>query len=457
MSAKRTYSSVSPSEIVTSPAFKWSILAAILLLGVAGVYAGRGLHADGSWFLLNVLLTGHFHEVNKSRMFVEWVSQMPVILALKLGVSDLNVLIRVHSFGLIFTTIGLWVGALLISFRSRLFWALLLAFSLTYLTSGFFAVGEYNLAYAAVAFVTALLFKEEFKLPEIIALLLGSLFLISAYEAMVFLGPMLVALAGYRFKNTHPERRCTRYLMAVCVVLFLLAAVISLWFILDPRDPVQRVHATVGLQQYSRTYFKLMTLGALAWALLLLFPHNRATKILKFACFGLAAYYLTSPDSWITPAASYILRAVSGFWLFFVLSISVFNWGAGHRVRENSTGVPHEIALLVTVVFLVFYVPFVYKTFGFADWLNRYEVAAKARTAWVPVEQVPASENIHPSEYGWRWSHPAMSVILRGDVSAGIDNPRDLDTWEPELLRFWIENPPSSNPLGRFSKESSIF
>src|SRR5262249_41929381 len=118
------------------------ILFAMLGLGLTGVYAARGLYADGSHSLFSILTSNdYFADFDKPRLYGLIITQTPVVLAIKLGVKDLNFLIRLHSLGLVAIQLGFWISALLLQIKKTFFWLFVLAFAVSYLSSGFFAIG----------------------------------------------------------------------------------------------------------------------------------------------------------------------------------------------------------------------------------------------------------------------------------------------------------------------------
>ena len=71
------------------------------MIAIAGVYAARGMHSDGSFWLVEMLPRGGFYIFDPHRAYVQVLVQAPVAFAIWLGVLDLNTLIRVHSFGFV--------------------------------------------------------------------------------------------------------------------------------------------------------------------------------------------------------------------------------------------------------------------------------------------------------------------------------------------------------------------
>jgi hypothetical protein len=129
-------------------------------LGVLGVYVARGLYADGAYFLFSILSSHGFVDDDKPRLFALLITQVPLVMAMKIGINDLNLLIRLHSFGLIIFPLVFWLAALKIQMKTELFWIFVAEFSVSYLCSGFFAIGEYNLCYSMAAFSAAIILKK---------------------------------------------------------------------------------------------------------------------------------------------------------------------------------------------------------------------------------------------------------------------------------------------------------
>src|SRR5258708_39585737 len=88
---------------------------AVLVLWALAAYnsfACRGLFWDGAAFLVNVVDFRTFHDFYPARAHIGWVTQLPVILALRLGVTDMNVLAMIQSAALFALPAGLYRLAL---------------------------------------------------------------------------------------------------------------------------------------------------------------------------------------------------------------------------------------------------------------------------------------------------------------------------------------------------------
>ena len=127
-------------------------------------------------------------------------TQVPILVALKLGVTDLKWLVPIYSFTLLAVPALFYSLALLHARHdeSLLGWVVG-AIALVFLPSCLFSIGEYNMPYAAVVLAaTYLASPRPLSARGDAFLLLAAVFLLRSYETMLFLGPLLAALAVRR-------------------------------------------------------------------------------------------------------------------------------------------------------------------------------------------------------------------------------------------------------------------
>lgn len=172
----------------------------VLLWSVAG-WAGwslLGLYSDAAYYLTEIIAKGGFDSFDDpQRLFMIAATQVPVVIALKLGVTDLKWLVPIYSFTLLAVPALFYSLALLHARHDEnlLGWVVG-AIALVFLPSCLFSIGEYNMPYAAVVLAaTYLASPRALSAREDAALLLAAVFLLRSYETMLFLGPLLAALA----------------------------------------------------------------------------------------------------------------------------------------------------------------------------------------------------------------------------------------------------------------------
>lgn len=210
--------------------FYRATIALLWALAAYGSIAHRGLFWDGSSFLVNILEHGQFHDFYSARVHVGWVTQIPVLLFVKLGVTDTNLLSVVYTAALLGIPTGLYHLAL---FRARTDPALLaivmVIVAVVYLPTSFFIIGEYNVVFAAATacMMVALTIDGTGWRDGAILCAVGALSLRS-YEAMAHLGPLLAAAIVWSTRRSGAPGSATRALGFLAAALFIGAMLVSL-------------------------------------------------------------------------------------------------------------------------------------------------------------------------------------------------------------------------------------
>jgi hypothetical protein len=194
---------------------------------IFAVFTARSLYDDGSYYFMRVLEAGGFTEMLFSRGHAAFLFQLPVVIALKLGITDLSKLQVAFGIGCFMSwplamAICLWLAP-------KHFWLVALACGAGYLNAAFVAVGEHVVAHAffwPACFV--ILFVRPLT-PAAAGVLLGSaIILLRSYESMLFLGP---ALAWLAFRRAAGAEIKSWQRVVLLLAMFLLAA--SAFFALD--------------------------------------------------------------------------------------------------------------------------------------------------------------------------------------------------------------------------------
>lgn len=164
---------------------------------VFAILTARCLYADGSYYFLELLRTGNFTAMIDCRSFVDYLFQLPVIVALALGIHGIPFLTILFGIGCFCA----WPVAMFLCYRMAPghFWLVMLACAAGYLNAAFMAVGEHIVAHAFFwPVLFAILFVRPLTPFAAVSLLASSIILMRSYESMLFLGPVLVGLLIWR-------------------------------------------------------------------------------------------------------------------------------------------------------------------------------------------------------------------------------------------------------------------
>jgi hypothetical protein len=447
-------------------------VAAIILIGIAGVYAARGLYSDGAYWLVEMLPRGGFYIFDPHRAYVQILVQIPVAVAIWLGTLDLNSLIHLHSAGFVGVPLVFWLGALALQFKNRLFWLFLMAFTVSYLRSNFFAAGEFSVAYGMTAFCTSVLLRQQISHLQAALMLLTAIVLTHSYEATLFLGAFLATLAGVRLAKVPHDRRSTRMLLVLALVIFLIAAYVGGRSVLFERSYNGKGAANLS----ALTEIHLLYLMAMPALIALLYTeYARGYKAwLLLSIISMAGLYILYILRWDHTNISYgylsyAYRTLCCFLLLGVLSIAVALrfWPEVFKAVSPPVSADRYIAVGTAVFFVTLAGLMVYHTQGYYRWAQRFEQVAVSLKTNTPIDQTPINTN-HGFTYGynWGWGNPSLSILLRGNAEAMVLNHQDNQSVESsryENVRLGDANrgeqPAQYDlyPLRPFEKKSLLF
>lgn len=402
------------------------------MLCTAGLmcYSANGLYADGSYFLLQILQKSTFLDLDHARQHVQWVTQAPVVAAIRGGAQDINLLIRIHSFGLILPPVIAWMAALMVAARGETFWPMLVLYSAVYLSSGFFSVGEYNLAYALVALSGSILLgPQPFKGVRSVGLLVSATILVRSYESMLFLGPMLCVLIVCHPALYLPRQpRTGEYILAAALIaLYLLAAGLSLYSINYPRDPANLARAsdlrTAFISNRFLTYALLM-------AGLFICCSRTTYKRIQFGVAALASvltvYLFLRWDSWPPAYAAHSSRIMSGLVLGFgLLWLAIQQRLSAIQNRKF----PPTAVLIALVFFVSMNTALLRNLFEFRGWLRQLESALTVCRPTLQHRDVRSFDSYRFQHLDWML--PTLSVLLKVEGRGPIVLDEPHENWKP--------------------------
>src|SRR5947208_2842110 len=154
-------------------------------------WESRGLFVDGSAFLVQIARREWFFDFYGPRLYAMIIGQVPVMTAMFLGVTDLHLMARLLSIGLFAVPTALYHLALARAKDDAVLLAgVVAAIAVVFMTTSFFIVGEYNMAYAIVILAAVRLATAE-RLTVYDSLFLVALAFLAmrTYEVMIYLGP----------------------------------------------------------------------------------------------------------------------------------------------------------------------------------------------------------------------------------------------------------------------------
>jgi hypothetical protein len=435
-------------------------VALIWALALWHSWTSRGLFVDGANFLVHVVRQEDFFDFYDPRRYAMVAGQIPIMIAVTLGNTDLHLLARLLSLGLfclptIFYTLALR--------RAKddpiLLGIVIAAIGLVFMTTSFFIVGEYNTLYAIVTLIgVRLATVERLTIPDGLVLALLALLSIRIYETMIYLGPLLCLVILWKVWRA-PSRP------VIATVLYLLAAAfairgmtVAIYSVTHPHQPshLEEVWAW-AINFWQNLQFDLAlgaTVVVVAWALI------KPADLARNRPYAYAAVFLAllalSPmlaltDGLVRPLAKsqYVARTVSGLIIATMVVVCVaYRTTPALRLPVFEVLRRPDAArrfLSFSFVMLVAALPAdLQLTQSWVGYLDAIRTSVRSRGGIIPVEDTPLARPPY-SLFIENWVLTSQSVILRARPADGVLAPPR--TYVDE----WVPFPPEELPnMGRF-------
>ncbi|MGD0351428.1 MAG: hypothetical protein ABSB84_14105 [Verrucomicrobiota bacterium] len=199
----------------------------------AAIFSSRCLYADGAHEFVKVLQTQDFFSTMWSRHFAFYIYEFPLVLAIKLGVTNLAWLRLAFGLGRFLPWPLVLLGCRWLS--PKHFWLAVVGCAAGYLNAAFTADGAHNLAHAFFwPSLFAILFARPLKPLAAVMLLVSAAAMLYSYESQLFLCLPLALLASWRSGREKQEGHRIWVVFLTAAVFFFAGATIGLRGILMP-------------------------------------------------------------------------------------------------------------------------------------------------------------------------------------------------------------------------------
>lgn len=398
------------------------VLTSIVVLSVVGVATRSGLFGDGAWFAVNLLLSDRGVWIgNPERWTATVLTQIPVAAYEALAGLSVDPLVSVYSSSLVLVPTAIWLLALWLARSSPFFWWLTLAWGVTFGTSAFFFVGEYNVTYALVALLGSIMLTRDLTRKSALAFIALVLLLARSYESLIFLAPLLVGMAVMWVRRSSLRDPIARYVVLGGAIGLSVEAVLAAISVNSPSNPGELTFE----YQWALLDFWPAVVSALALlcAALAVFFSRLATGMagvllgIGVAVLGLGILSWAVPWASVNPWQYYNARVFAGAALFVTLALgSWVRWCPKpmHVLDERQASIGFAslaLGLLLTMGSTMV---------GFANWVGEVERAVTQGEGILSVEEAGVD-----SLFKWDWSLPSLSILLRETSNQGIVLPTD--------------------------------
>lgn len=413
------------------------VAAVLWALAAYDTVACRGLFWDGAAFLVNIIDSGTFHDFYPARAHVGYITQLPVVIALKLGVTNLERLAMVQTAALFALPVGLYHFAMLrVRHDPLLLSIVMVVIALVYMPTSFFIIGEYNALYAAVTAVFAIVLTVDTRYRRSDAYLLCALAVMSvrSYEAMAYFGPLLAAAMLWWRRKLPVEQGEARAFALLAVAGFLAGAYVSCHTIVEYWHFPHFALVRLAILDFWQNQQFLVPVGGLAIFCVasIVWPRWLRTPapVILIGIVAIVVVCTVNFREWINadamnfPPAHYVARTAAGC-LLWALLIAMWIHVAWHGPAPGFLGVLREAAvgrrLTAAMALLVLgaAIPDIGLTRLWSGYLDYYRGVVTTHTGTVPAATLP--DRVWPWWlFNQQWSVPALSAILRSAPDQAI-------------------------------------
>jgi hypothetical protein len=412
------------------------------------VVAQRGLVADAPYYIVNIATKRGFVFEEPGRRAAEILYQWPVVLAVRLSVTDLPLLGRLYAVGCIYlvfaSVIVCW--ALLPAARKPLILFPVLTIFVAWLTSCYASMVETHalvLWFWPVMF--ALLFHGVERRRDVILVFGLSLPMMALYPTVVLLAPALAGVATWRWRRRPADRHGWAWI--ALAIWFVLVTAVSAYLIVHPRDISNR---NGFLDQINSLAFLVVRGEGVNWPLalalvampLLLLCAWRPQTVQRGIALWLPPYLLFAIFTALAPVVDLSsfapnLQHAARAWeapAVVLLLLPLFAHLSGH-LRLDGPG--RRLALLVLAILAVGQITWqVATTAQWSGRLSLFRAVLAGGSGLIPIEKTPlvarqiGLQAVAP--LGWAWTDPLLSIVLApgGKVAAIISAPKPV-VWQP--------------------------
>jgi hypothetical protein len=270
-------------------------------------------------------------------------------------------------------------SSLISAIKTDLFWLIIIAFFVSFLTSGFFAVGEYNIAFSLTALNASILLKEnELKNFWNITLLFSAVILMMSYEIMIFLSPLLFTLVILRLNQAKDDSINVKLSLAVSAFCNAAGFGVSLISILFPRDPNNLASAMNLVPAIKTGLFIYLVLMGMIFLVYWLLKNEILKKILIILAGLISLIYLLNQNFWIAPSMYPHFKILSGLMLAIILTLT-----CGYSFFKLDYLPLRTIALFLLLALII---PFYFQLYDFYQWGRVFEHEVMSHRGLVAIE-----------------------------------------------------------------------
>jgi hypothetical protein len=429
----------------------WSLCSILLAAGLVHVYAGLellGLRWDGGPFLQDMLSARAFFSYEPQRAATQIIFELPTLIAIRLGMTDLYWLSAIWSLSLQLAPLLLTSASyFVLPARHKILFALpvfsYFAGASSVASSGMLE-GPTATAYFWVLFFLVLFAPERWGARIAVLTLAISTFVL--HEIMAVLAPLLIYAAWWRGEQV--EDPAAKLFFRILAIVFIAVLTVHVYHVILPEDVKNRdkfVDHFVGLQWLFRAGINIpAALGLLAGAAILamsLFSRYSTAIVVAFGAATLLTLRLALTYGMAEQFTARNHPAIISIPLGMI-ALGAMRWPliasrliSAHAVRSAMVLVLLACAGLTTQVITIR---------NWSEYTAIYRQVLADRTGFIVWEDLMTE--LSPAEgrvlrrMNFDWTNPSISILLSPQAhvrSMVLNPPTAWQQWDPTIPSRW--------------------
>lgn len=408
------------SDDVLSPGTQRRLAVLLFSLISAALWTGFSVDtyfaSDGAFYFTIILDNARFTEIATSRAHAEYLSQWPLVLGVRSGVTDLAVLEFLFGLGLWFPWfLGFVISLYATRERPALLFFYVISLAALNLSAWSVFIGEHLvlLSLSWPIFFFAILRRPLRGLEQLLTGLLLVVHL-RLYESAVATGSLFAVIFGFRVWLAGTARE--RWVSLLFLLLSLGAVVIALNWILFPRDAGNRTSFLGAMVAALAHPYPWMGAGFVVLTTVgTIFHSPLARKVAWMVPLAIGVVSLLSPG--ILAGIAFSTRTLSLSLLPLLMVVSFL-------FSLSKLEVTHRRANLTSLIVLAICLLHVRHLQSWVQFQDRFVTVLKTERGFVD----PAD---HEGLAHWGWTNTLLSYVWsKGEVKAIVLNS-DEDGYQP--------------------------
>jgi hypothetical protein len=246
--------------------------------------AYRGLYADGSNLLLHVIQLQYFYHVSQTRVVSTFITQLPVVLAIRFGLRSTAWLATLYTASLAIVPISCYALSIWITRREPvLFCATVIVIVCCLYPLSFLLVGEGNV-YLGLFWLSFIILTSEATRGNSgcdVLLLLLSIAALEVYETSTLFSAVLALMTGWRAQASRSP--FATFVLSAAAILFIFGAFCGASGIIFPRDRGNESGFSAGIRNLPHNTIYLRLLAIMFVSVATAFLQQRAVRLVLAA------------------------------------------------------------------------------------------------------------------------------------------------------------------------------